>query len=124
MPFSVQIDEAKPFLNVRANGDAQLAHLCGLADLCSKVAGLKGHKLALVDLLQVTPHLSFTEHLQLGAHVAVAFGHMERVATVVPVNEKKGTSEKAAQKHGLVLRTFTDVDEAAEWLLSTREKGL
>lgn len=117
--FTVSIDETGPYFLAVASGKAQLGHLCGFADLSARVAAAKGCKRVLIDLLAVEPHLSFTEHLQLGAHVAAAFGSLERVATLVPASEKKGTSEKAAQKHGLHLRTFTNLEEANAWLLST-----
>ena len=123
IPFSLTVRDDGEYLLVAASGDAQLAHLCGLADLCARVARMKGHRLAMVDLLGVTPHLTFTEHLQLGAHCATALSDLRRVATVVPQLERKGTSEKAAQKHGLTLRTFTDVAEARLWLVPESAAG-
>ena len=117
--FTVSIDDAGPYFLAVASGKAQLGHLCGFADLSARVATAKGYKRVLIDLLAVEPHLSFTEHLQLGAHVATAFAPLVRVARVVPLNEKKGTGEKAAQKLGLRLRTFTSLEEANAWLLST-----
>jgi len=41
---------------------------------------------------------------------------LEQVATVVAAANRKGTSEKAAQKLGLRLRTFTDLGEAIDWI--------
>ena len=117
--FTVSIDEEGPYLRAVARGPARLGHLCGLAQLSAQVAQAQGHKRALIDLLSVQPHLTFTEHLQLGAHVAESFALLERVATLVPAAERKGTSEKAAQKHGLHLRTFTTLEEATAWLTST-----
>jgi hypothetical protein len=117
--FTVSIDDAGPYFLAVASGRAQLGHLCGFADLSARVAVAKGYRRALIDLLAVEPSLSFTEHLQLGSHVASAFEPLDRVATLVPQNEKKGTSEKAARKHGLDLRTFTSLEEANAWLLST-----
>jgi hypothetical protein len=38
------------------------------------------------------------------------------VATVVTPANRKGTSEKAAQKLGLRLRSFTDMAEAQAWI--------
>jgi hypothetical protein len=38
------------------------------------------------------------------------------MATVVPVALRTGNSERAAQKSGLKLRTFTDIGEARAWL--------
>ncbi|KQT11585.1 hypothetical protein [Ramlibacter sp. Leaf400] len=114
--FSVTVRDDTAYLVAMATGRAELAHLCGLADLAARIAVMKGHRRALVDLLEVQPFLTFTEHLQLGAHVAAAFGPLERVATVVPASQRNGTSEKAAQKHGLRLRTFTVLQEADAWL--------
>ena len=38
------------------------------------------------------------------------------MATVVTPANRKGSSEKAAQRLGLPLRTFTDPDEAVDWI--------
>jgi hypothetical protein len=40
------------------------------------------------------------------------------VATVVSPAARTGSSEKAAQKLGAHLRTFTDLEEARVWLAS------
>ena len=93
-----------------------------MADLVAQVAATKNHKRALFDLLAVEPQLSFTEHLQLGSHFSAALQHLDRVASVVSPKERKGTSEKAAQKHGLAFRTFTNLEEARIWLLNGGDK--
>lgn len=77
---------------------------------------VKRYNCVLIDLLAVQPHLSFTEHLRLGEHIASVFSHLERVATVVPLEERKGSSEKAAQKAGLMLKTFVELEAADDWL--------
>ncbi|TFZ00980.1 hypothetical protein EZ313_21380 [Ramlibacter henchirensis] len=116
MHFTLSAWDGEDYLLVAASGDAQLCHLCRVADLSARICEAKGYRRALVDLLAVTPHLSFTDHLQLGAHFATALAHLDQVATVVAANQRTGTSEKAAQKHGLKLRTLTELLEAKRWL--------
>ncbi len=117
MPFSVTVHHDLPHLLVEAGGAATLTDLCGLADLIATVSGRAGRRRALIDLLAVDlAALSFTDHLTLGAYVAERFSRLERVATVVTPANRKGTSEKAAQKLGLRLRTFTDPGAAIEWI--------
>jgi hypothetical protein len=71
-----------------------------------------------MDLRETQQELKFTEHLQLGARVAERLAFVDRVATIVPASSRSGSSEKAAQKTGLRLRTFTDFKEALAWLVS------
>ncbi len=116
MLFNVAVQHAGPILLVVGTGPAQLLHLCGLVDLAARVARMGGYRRLLVDLLAVDPELSFTDHLQLGAHAAQMLAGIDKVATVVPREQRKGSSEKAAQQHGLRLRTFSDMHEAENWL--------
>jgi hypothetical protein len=116
MHFSVTVTCRPGDLLLVAGGPATLADLCGLASLGGTVCSKASQGRALVDLRQTEPQLSFTDHLQLGGHFAEAFGAVAKVATVVSPRDRVGTSEKAAQKSGLKLRTFVDVDEAEDWL--------
>lgn len=104
------------FLQVAATGPATLADLCGMADLLGTIAERRAYRRALMNLLGVEIALSFTDHLQLGSYVAQQLRRLERVASVVPQRYRSGTSEKAAQKAGLQLRTFTSLDEGLAWL--------
>ena len=53
---------------------------------------------------------------EMGAYIAERLAFLTRMATVVPQAARSGNSERAAQKSGLKLRTFTDMDEAKAWL--------
>lgn len=117
--FAIEDDDALPYLKVVCQGDARLDDFRDLASITAVAAMAKRYNCVLLDLLAVQPHLSFTEHLRLGEHIA--FAHLERVATVVPVAEKKGTSEKAAQKAGLMLKTLVELEAADEWLRVSSE---
>jgi hypothetical protein len=114
--FTVSVASESGVLRVRGSGPANLANLCGLASLGATVAHRSGLTRILVDLRDTQPELSFTDHMQLGTHFAHEFRHAERVATVVQPRDRVGTSEKAAQRSGLALQTFTDVALAQEWL--------
>lgn len=116
MGFSVTVAHHPRWLLLVASGPATLADLCGLASLGATVCSKASHHSALIDLRQTEPQLSFTDHLQLGGHFAEAFRDVAKVATVVAPKDRVGTSEKAAQKSGLRLRTFLELAEAEDWL--------
>jgi hypothetical protein len=116
MTLQVSVERQAEQLVVKGRGEAVLADLKGFSDLIATLCREEGHQLVLVDLLDVTQHLSFTEHLQLGLYVAEKLGSLVRMATVVPKELRSGNSERAAQKTGMRLRTFTDLDEARAWL--------
>jgi hypothetical protein len=114
--FSLSAQRGLPYLAVEARGPATLAELCAYVDFAAALAHRTHRSRALLDLLQVEISLSFTEHLQLGSHAAERLKPLERVASVVPARYRTGSSEKAAQKNGLNLRTFTSLEEALAWL--------
>lgn len=116
MAFSLSLRHGLPYLLVQISGPVVLADLCGSADLIATVARMGGQRRVLIDLLQTEVGLSFTDHLQLGTYIATALEALERVATVASTQNRSGTSEKAAQKSGLALRTFSDLQEARGWL--------
>ena len=116
MPFTATVHHDRPYLLIGAAGPASLTDLCALADFVGALCQRSGQRRALIDLQAVELSLSFTEHLQLGAWVADKLARLDRLATVVRPQDRKGTSEMAAQKLGLRLRTFTAMDEAVAWL--------
>lgn len=118
MPFTLTVEPGPAYLFVVGAGPVSLAELCAAADFVASLAQRQGRQRALIELSGTEPHLSFTDHLQLGTHVAQAFAGLQRVATVVSADNRVGTSEKAARKSGLRLRTFTDLDTAQKWLQS------
>lgn len=123
MPFTTTVHHGRPYLLIEAAGPASLSDLCGLASLIGTVGQRVGYRRVLINMLPLELSLTFTEHLQLGAWVADQLGKLDRVATVVTAANRKGTSEKAAQKFGLHVRTFTDLDEAVAWLGEDRSDG-
>ena len=116
MRFTATVHHGPDYLLVEGAGPALLTDLCGFMDLVATVSHKGGYRRAVLDLLGVEIALTFTEHLQLGAHAADRLSNLERVASVVSVQNRKGTSEKAAQKFGLRLRTFTSLAEGLQWI--------
>ncbi|MDB5900324.1 MAG: hypothetical protein JWP22_2229 [Ramlibacter sp.] len=116
MSFSLRVHHGLPYLMVELEGPATLADLCGAADLVGTTAAKAGYQRALLDLRATESMLAFTDHLQLGTHVAAAMAGLQRVASVASLTNRSGASEKAAQKSGLTLRTFMDIEEARQWL--------
>ena len=116
MHFTATVHHGPDYLLVEGSGPALLTDLCGFMDLVATAADKGRYRRAVLDLLAVEIALTFTEHLHLGAHAAERLRSMERVASIVPVQNRKGTSEKAAQKLGLRLRTFTSLAEGLHWI--------
>lgn len=116
MHFTATVHHGPDYLLVEGAGPALLTDLCGFMDLVATVADKGRYRRAVLDLLRVEIALTFTEHLQLGAHAAGRLRNLERVASVVSLQNRKGTSEKAAQKMGLRLRTFTSLAEGLQWI--------
>ena len=115
--FCVAEDPFRPYMKVVASGAAKLDDYRDLASITAVAAATRWYRRALIDLLDVDPQLSFTDHLRLGEHVAEVLSHLDRAATVVPAKYKTGTSEKAAQNSGLALKTFISRAAAEECLL-------
>ena len=116
MSLDVSLDRQGDWLVVKGRGRAALVDLKGFADLVATVCREEQRTHVLVDLLDVVQELTFTEHLQLGVYIAERLHFLSKMASVVPEQMRSGNSERAAQKSGLQLRTFTDVAAAREWL--------
>jgi hypothetical protein len=116
MSLQVSLERNGPLLVVKGQGHAGLPDLKGFADMIATICRDEHRDRVLVDLLHVTQELTFTEHLQLGVYIAESLRFLSKMATVVPVQARSGNSERAAQKSGLQIRTFTDLGEAREWI--------
>jgi hypothetical protein len=114
--FTLAVHRDLPYLQVDGSGTADLSELCAYMDFVAALAHRTGQARALMNLLGVDIALSFTDHLQLGTHAADRLKQLDRVASVVPERYRTGSSEKAAQKSGLHLRTFTSLEEAVAWI--------
>ena len=116
-PFQMATEDHPGFLLATARGTATLADFFEGIERTAEAVRRGHYRRVLIDLRQTQQELKFTEHLQLGARVAERLAFAERVATIVPATSRTGSSEKAAQKTGLHLRTFTDFKEALAWVV-------
>ena len=116
MAYNVSVLHEPHFLLVEGAGRATLAELCGSIDLVATIASMSGARRALLNLLGVEIDFPLSVHLQLGMYAADKLRGLERVASVVPPDKRTGSSERAAQKMGLRLRTFTTIAEGMEWI--------
>lgn len=116
MKFALSTQPGPEFLLIEAQGLMDLGDLCGMFDLAARVCEMNGHRRVLLNLLEVHVDLAFTQHLTLGKHAATSLARIDRAASVVSPAQRRGTSEKAAQKYGLRFRTFTDLAEGRVWI--------
>lgn len=123
MRFTLVIQPGPEFLLLEASGPMDLGDLCGMFDLAARICQMNGHRRVLLNLLETQVDLSFTEHLRLGAHAAASLASVARAASVVSPQARRGTSEKAAQNHGLPFRTFTDLAAALAWIGPAADSG-
>jgi hypothetical protein len=121
MALAVTVQREAGLLLVAGQGRAGLADLKGFADLIATICTEEQRTHVLVNLLEVEQDLAFTDHIQLGVYIAEKLGFLHKMATVVPERLRSGNSERAAQKSGLKLRTFTSLDEARGWLAQPTE---
>lgn len=105
--FNAAVQHKGPYLLVIASGHAELPELCALADFSAKVASMRSCKRVLYDLLALERELTPEEHCRLGAYLAAAFHHFERVAAVRP--DLQGYPN-------VPLGIFLTLKEAEEWL--------
>lgn len=118
MAFTVTVDHSHEYLLVKGAGPALLADLFGYMDLVATIATNVRSRRAVLDLQDVVINLGFTDHLNLGVYASDRLRHLKRVASIVSVANRTGTSEKAAQQMGLQLKTFTSLEEGLAWVVA------
>lgn len=77
--------------------------------------------LVAVDLLGVTSEYAFTEQLRIGEAVGRNFGHLRRVAAIVPAQRITRVGEKVANRIGTRTLVFASEAEAVTWLREGKE---
>ena len=101
---------------VRVQGEPDLQEFIGLIETVAAASPGWPTRRGLVDLRSVRSLKLFTEHYAVGEAVGRHFGHLRRVASVVPADRLTRASEKTAQQAGVNLRVFISEREAIEWL--------
>jgi hypothetical protein len=116
VPLSIRVNLREGFMSVKIAGRLTLGNASAAIEAISDETIRHNAKRLLVDLSGVQEQMGFVDHAVLSDRAVTHYGHLEKVASVVPVGHKRGTSEQAALLRGLQLRVFTSRDEAAAWL--------
>lgn len=114
--FTVSVSRDR-YLLCAAIGEADLAHLCGLAALVSEEARRTSSIEVVLDLLAVTSRLEEAEKRQLETMLATAFRGL-RVACVISSLERACVRPSFIAAAGLTYSTFTDLRDAEHWVKS------
>lgn len=120
-PFQFALRRMPSHLAVTVSGHSSLDDFVGLIDAMAFETRQHRDRRALVDLRQVDNELKFTDHFQIGDHVARKLQNLDRLASVVPADKITRTSEKVAAHQGLELRVFTSVEDALAWIMEPAE---
>lgn len=118
MALQLTVHHGLPYLLVEVAGTAHAADHRGVVAMAAAICAAAPYRKCLIDMRRMQTEMAFTEHLQLGTFVGESLRNLDKVASVVTPELRKGTSEKAAQKLGARLRAFTDIAEAKDWLCS------
>lgn len=118
MPLHFQTLLKPHFTEVTIIGEAAMDAYDELIGRVAQTSRARNDRRMLVDLRAVHGALAFTEQFRLGQIVASELRHLQKLASVVPPERITRTSEKVASSLGMQLRVFTDMDDAAQWLLS------
>ena len=124
MALAVEIDNGDDFMTAKVTGEASLAERFDVMDLPSDASLRLGTKRMLADLRQVKEDFKFTEHMSIGERPSAIPGHLQKVASIVPEDRRRGTSEQVAKRRGFCLRVFTSESEAVQWLRTCVRKQL
>lgn len=116
MLFCISVDHGPKFLQITCVGEATVADWFGAFSLASSVASRSGERRILLDMLGVEFDLTAEQRSEIGRHGAEVLAGFERVASVIPPALYTGDAERAAQKQGLTVRSFADLQTAMQWL--------
>ena len=114
--FEVSVHRLPEFTSVKLSGPATLDDFVTLIEGMADESRRLGDRRMLVDQLDITTTLKFTDHFRIGEEVARHMQHLEKMASVVPADKITHTSEKVALQQGMRLRVFTSMNDAIRWL--------
>jgi len=123
MPFDIRIDRHAEYVKFSVEGTASMPNFIALVDTAEAETIFWSDRNALFDLRAVQDELTPEEQVFLGELVGRNLAHLDRLASVVPVQRLTRRSEGAAQQMGGRLRVFVDEQEAAQWLVEGYEQS-
>ena len=116
MGFHVSTTRFAHFVQLAVTGAASIRSFVELVETVAEETMLWSDRRVLVDLRSVEGELTPAEQVFLGEFAAQNLPHLERMASVVPLERITHNSESAAQELGMRLRVFTSKDDAVSWL--------
>ena len=116
MPLQVRVSHLNTFMSVKVAGPAVLSDIFALIDELADESIRMGSKRLLIDLTQVQQTFKFSGHFAIGERASLSLSHLERVASLVAGDQRRGTSEQVARQRGVQLRVFVSKAEALGWL--------
>lgn len=114
--FVLELGSVSQFMRILMRGPAGLIELRAAAAYVAELATRRDCKLVLINLLGVAPRLTFVDHLRLGDTLAHVFCGLKKVASIVPLCQRKDFSLKVAQLGSAKIQTFCDLPEAEAWI--------
>jgi len=117
MPFTITVRRLPAYTRYDVSGPASLKNYFDLIDMAAKETLVHGDRLAMVDLRKVVGRLVFTDQIFIGDVVGQKLLHLDRLASLVPDAPESYNSPKVAVRKGLNLQSFSDEQEAIDWLL-------
>ena len=124
MGFHVSITRFAQYVQLTAAGPASIRSFVELVEAVGDETVLWSDRRVLVDLRDVEGDLTPAEQVFLGEFAAQNLPHLERMASVVPLERITHNSESAAQELGMRLRVFTSKEDAVSWVTSGLAAGV
>ena len=116
MGFHVSTTRFAHYVQLAVSGPASIKSFVELVETLAEETMLWSDRRVLADLRGVEGELTPAEQVFLGEFAAQNLPHLERMASVVPLERITHNSESAAQELGMRLRVFTSKDDAISWL--------
>jgi len=116
MPLQLTVHHDQPYMLLGLKGTGELAETFGVVALAAAACAASLCRRCLFDLRELQSSPDSTERIQLATYGGESLRGLDKVAVVLTPAMQNGTGEKVAQKLGVRLRNFTDIDDAKAWI--------
>ena len=114
----VSVDQRAGYTAVRISGSPSIGQFVSLIQVIAVESRTWAHPRGLFDLRDVDTLRAVTDHETIGRAVVEHLRHLDKLASVVPLDRVTGISRRTAQKGGVNLDVFVDETQAIQWLTS------